>query len=138
MLTLAGHFFSSPKLKYLGLIPLLFVLASCGALKCERDSETAVYARSLSAERLSALYDYSMGLEWSDFGGDYYDQVLPEEILDLPIKLLRVKQRSVIYRLEGCMDHHLDLVVIKAGETAAQIELHSGEVPRIVEVLWPK
>jgi len=117
----------------------VFLLAGCGVGDCEKDSETAIFARNLPKDRLGLLFQYSETLGEESSKEHYYDGTpLPEEISDLPIKVLRVDKRKVLFRLEGCLDHHLDLVVVRTGDNSPRIELRSGEVPRIKEVLWAK
>jgi len=118
-----------------------FALVGCGLPDCSEGSEKANLIRSLSQERLKNLFIYSIGLDSEQRVQDYYDlekNPLPNQVSDLPIKLIRVNKRQVLYRLEGCLDHHLDLVVQKNGKNTPRIELHSEELPRVIEVLWQK
>jgi hypothetical protein len=127
------------KIRNIAVILISVLLVSCGPLECEIDSEKAIFIKALPQQRFEKLYEYSITLDVEPFDQDYFDLTktpLPEEISDLPIKIVRIKERQVLYRLAGCMDHHLDLVVMKSGNNAPRIELRSGEVPRIIEVLW--
>ena len=127
--------------KLLILFLALLVLAGCGGPDCSEGSEKASLVRALSQERFSDLLLYSKGLDSEQSVQHHHDlekNPLPSEISDLPVKLVRVNEKQVLYRLEGCFDHHLDLVVLKDGKDSPRIELRSEEVPRIIEVLWQK
>lgn len=142
-------------LKYLGLsllaligVYVFIILIGSTALlyhdapRCDKDSDSANYARSLSEERLSVLYsDMARMYKISDVpyeGYTSFDQKgLPKEFVDLEIKKVRPKQLNIM--VEGCFDHYMYLHFRGISDAEPnQIILQYGEHPVGMEVLWPK
>ncbi|GAA6140159.1 hypothetical protein NBRC116583_39070 [Arenicella sp. 4NH20-0111] len=120
---------------------LALASVACDIPDCGSNSDNANFLRSLPVERYERLYSYSVSLGSENKTHRHFDlekNPLPKQLSDLPIKVIKVNKRHVLYRLEGCLDHHLDLVLKKTGENSPRIELRSEEHPRIVEVLWEK
>lgn len=61
----------------------------------------------------------------------------PEELSDLPVILIRAREENVMYRLEGCFDHHLDLYVEKP-PSQPTIRMVAGEYEVEEMILWKK
>ena len=128
------------------LIPLLlfFLLASaCTDLgDCGADNPKAQHARSLSQAQLQAIYDDAHSIVEAKYGergccGSINSNELPPEWEHLGIVVVSVHPFKVYLRMEGCMDHHLDLVIISGDDDTSRIELWSGEGPeRRKEILW--
>jgi hypothetical protein len=124
---------------------LIFLLPDCSAT-----SKQARMARSLSQERLGELHRAMTALwaaipeEERDFARVHFSAgQIPKEFEGLNARLVRIRSDDSIIRLQGCMDHHLDLMFHGVGEPISQhedptprITLGSGEFDRRVEVLW--
>lgn len=117
-------------------------LLSHEAPRCDKDSDAANYARSLSEERLTELYRDMERMYKMDEGPyegytSFDKQGLPKEFSDLKIKRVRPKQTSIM--VEGCFDHYM-YMYFKGISNAEpkQIILRYGEHPIGMEVLWPK
>lgn len=129
-------------------IPLLMiaiVLVGCDFPNCSEDAPEVAFARAMSQQRLSKLFEYNEQLLDADaYPTGFLDQPLPEPIADLPVKTIRsdggkrVPELGVYYRLQGCMDHHVDLVVYDSRNDSPRIELWYGENPLEKEILWTR
>jgi len=122
---------------------LLFVFPNCDA-----SSKKGRRAKSLPPERLAELYTAMAKLRnalppekrngYSDLSGEE----IPEEFKDLDCRVVRPGGAYPLIRLEGCMDHHLDIVFFGLGEpvgsrdNSPRIALWSGEFEHIEDVLW--
>jgi hypothetical protein len=127
-----------------GFALLVFVFPSCDA-----DSKEARMARSLSQDRLASLH-HAMSELWrkSPKDAQNFPQVyfsgdrIPKEFDGLNARLVRIRDGRAIIRLQGCMDHHLDMVFSGVGEGSAyggnppSIVLRSGEFDMKFETLW--
>jgi hypothetical protein len=114
---------------------------------CSATSRQAKMARSLSEDRLAELHAVIASLvanvpEGDRFSGRQFSgDSIPSVFMDLDPALVRVGDDSII-RLEGCMDHHLDMRFYGVGESvehgdhSPRIELVSGEFDLKTEVLW--
>ncbi|HEY1122786.1 MAG TPA: hypothetical protein VGE67_14340 [Haloferula sp.] len=73
---------------------------------------------------------------------DLFGEKIPAEFKDLDCRVLRPGGAYPVIRLEGCMDHWLDMVFFGLGEpvgthdNSSRIALWSGEFEHIEEVLW--
>ena len=115
---------------------------------CSAGSKQARMARSLSASRLQELHQAMIALRSSlpederDFRQELWRDDLPPVFHDLNCALVRYGGDSPLIRLEGCMDHHLDLMFYGIGESSQfgdhspRITLVSGEFDVKEEVLW--
>jgi hypothetical protein len=105
---------------------------------CDEGDAEVAFARSLSDARLAKLFlDVRFYAPWRHMSQDE----IPEEFLDLEPLAIRAHQPgSVHFRLRGCMDHHIDLVVYGADapdrDSNPRIELWYDEWPPQHEVLW--
>jgi hypothetical protein len=112
------------------------------APNCDKDSDAANYARSLSDERLAALYsDMARMYKMNDVPYEGYTSFdpkgLPKEFADLKIKKVRPKQANIM--VEGCFDHYMYLHFNGiSDDEPKQIVLQYGEHPVGSEVLWSK
>ena len=127
-----------------GFALLLWVFPNCDA-----DSRQARMARALSQERLASLH-HAMSELWKRSPKDaqnlpqvYFSQdQIPKEFDGLNAKVVRIRHGNAIIRLQGCMDHHLDMVFSGVGEGSAyggnppSIVLCSGEFDMKFETLW--
>ena len=119
---------------------------------CSATSKQAKMVRSLPQERLGELHRAMTAL-WSaippaerdDADMEFFEGQIPNEFDGLNAKLVRIRWGDSIIRLEGCMDHHLDLMFHGVGEPilqdedpAPRITLVSGENNPGVEVIWRK
>ena len=106
---------------------------------CDEDSQEVKFAKSLSQERLAKSFDdvrkYKGYYRFNDA------QDIPVEFSDLNAVLFRRDRYSTKYvqarfRLKGCLDHHVDLVVIyKPGDP--KIKLVWGEhITAGSQILW--
>jgi hypothetical protein len=117
---------------------------------CDADSKQARMAKSLSRERLADLHR-AMAALWSGLPKEdgevahieIHHSKFPAVFDGLNAAFVRIDFGTSIIRLEGCMDHHLDLVFFGVGEPnspgddhSPRIELWSGDYNRKIEVLW--
>ncbi|MEK7950302.1 hypothetical protein [Luteolibacter soli] len=116
---------------------------------CDANSKQGRMARSLSRDQLAGLHR-AMTKLWDKipkeeresahirFGSDQ----IPEEFGGLDAHLVRIRDGNSIIRLQGCMDHYLDLVFYGVGEPTSRgdhsprIVLMSGEHEIQTETLW--
>ena len=112
---------------------LLSILTGCSPVICGADSKKVTYAKALTNLQLEKLFndttEFFQTNERIHFQGE-----LPAQFKDLGIKVIRV-HRGVHLRLQGCFDHHVDLVVFDQGENQ-RIELWYGEENFQKDVLW--
>ncbi len=108
-------------------------LAGCDMSTCGADAPEVRFARSLTQERLSALYESTVDLVAESPARIWqYGRSFPDTLADLPLKAIRMHAWGVHYRLQGCMDHWVDLVVYEGGingnyDPQGRIELWFGE-----------
>ena len=116
---------------------------------CDASSKQGRMANSLPPERLAELYATRAKLrsalpadEREVRRFDLRQEQIPKEFEDLNCRVVRPGGSAPLIRLEGCMDHYLDMVFFGLGDSAARgdnsprIELWSGEHDWIKEVLW--
>lgn len=109
---------------------------------CGKDSEAANYARSLSNQRLTELYNdmarmYGMNEVPYEGYTTFDSRGLPKEFADLKVKIVRPKQTNIM--VEGCFDHYMYLHFKGISDNEPkQIILQYGEHPIGLEVLWPE
>ncbi|WMS87135.1 hypothetical protein [Pleionea litopenaei] len=90
----------------------LFVLLSVKANSCGEDSDSVMFARGLSQDRLSKLYydveRFSLDSNTPYFGLNRDESGLfPEPFSDIEAELVRPKQENIM--LNGCFDHYVFL-----------------------------
>jgi len=138
------------RLKVLALVSLVmggFFFLTTLLPDCSATSRQAKMARSLSEDRLAELHAAITSLvsnvpEEDRFSGRQFSgDSIPSVFVDLDPALIRLGDYPLI-RLEGCMDHHLDMRFYGVGESvehgdhSPRIELVSGEFDVKTEVLW--
>ena len=118
-------------------------LAGCIDVTCDGNDSEAVAARALSKERLERLYtdiaNWGPNKHWTDvYLWDDAKGEVPEQFKDIGAGFAeRTFDGNVVLRLRGCMDHHLDLIVVLAKDEDPRIELRYGEGPTSgQEILW--
>ena len=90
-------------------------------------------ARLLSQERLQRLYTEALPFASGEPGGG----PVPSQFQDLGALALRSHIPGIVHiRLQGCFDHHVDLVAFGESHQGPRIELWYSEHPRQKEVLW--
>ena len=126
-----------------GFLFLMFVFPNCDA-----DSKKGRMVKSLPPERLAELYAAMAKLrnalppEERRRRWDLRGEKIPKEFAGLNCRIVRPGSDYPLIRLQGCMDHYLDMVFFGLGEPAGardnspRIELWSGEHPVIEELLW--
>ena len=126
-----------------GFVFLMFVFPDC-----ESSSRKGRMVKSLPPERFAELYAAMAKLrnalppDERLRRGDLSGQKIPREFADLNCRIVRPGSDYPLIRLQGCMDHYLDMVFFGLGEPAGsrdnspRIELWSGEHPVIQELLW--
>jgi len=128
------------------LILLVFFIVFTGPIpSCTEDSDAVKYARSLSSERLSLLYEdmYKFYANKTSPIGGYYvsseEMEIPIEFEDL--KVARIRPADANIMIEGCFDHsvylHFEGYRFKDTLELKQIILSWGEHSNAgKEVLW--
>lgn len=127
-----------------GFLLLLIVFPNC-----EVTSRQARMARALSQERLAGMH-LAMTKLWATIPEDerniasvsFSGEQIPKEFGGLNARFVRIRGGHSIIRLQGCFDHHQDLIFYGVGEPTTygdhspRIDLHSGEHDVTVETLW--
>ena len=124
---------------------LIFIVFTGPTPSCTEDSDAVKYARSLSSERLSILYDdmYKFYLSKASPIGGYYissgEMEIPKEFGDLKVARIRPSDANIM--IEGCFDHyvylHFEDYRFKDAPEIKQIILSWGEHSNTgKEVLW--
>jgi hypothetical protein len=128
-----------------GFALLLLMVPDCGA-----DSKQARMAKALSQERLASLH-HAMKQLWAAIPEQergfasmkFSGEKIPREFGGLHARWVGIHHGSSIIRLQGCFDHHLDLVFHGVGEPTGpvveppRIDLRSGEHAMMrTETLW--
>jgi hypothetical protein len=114
---------------------------------CSAGSKQARMARALSAARLQELHQAMIDLRASlpederDYRTEFWGDEIPAPFKGLDCALVRCDGDTTLIRLEGCMDHHLDMRFYGVGEPVEpgdvpRITLVSGEFDRKEELLW--
>lgn len=134
----------------LGVVVLLFVILLWLMPDCSASSKRAKKARALSPDQFRELHRVMTELRASipeeerDFQTDLWGDRIPPSLRGLNPAVVRVGGDHQVIRLEGCMDHFLDLRFYGIGEKPGVVEedlsprivLWSGEFERREEVLW--
>ena len=134
----------------LGVVVLLLVLLLWSMPDCSASSKQAKKARALSPEQFQELHRVMTELRASipeedrDYQNDLWGDRIPPSLRGLDPAVVRVGGDHQVIRLEGCMDHFLDLRFYGLGEKPGVVEkdlsprivLVSGEFDRQEEVLW--
>lgn len=122
-------------------------LVSCRGIgfTCDEDSRAVAAARALDGARLERLYADAEELfrkTPTSRLGPVEVSPIPDEFKDIDPILMRVHSDgifpdSVLLRLKGCLDHHVDLHVNSIAKADASITVSWGEGPTAGdEVLW--
>lgn len=102
---------------------LIFLLPACSSSSCDTDSKEVAFVKSLSNLQLTKIFtdtkEFFLTNERMHFGGK-----IPAQFTEIGVKAIRV-HRGIHLRLQGCMDHYVDLVVFEQ-EQNQRIELWYG------------
>ena len=117
---------------------------------CSAGSKQARMARDLPTDRLEELHQAMIDLRASipederDYREEFWGDDIPAQFHGLDCALVRFGGDMPLIRLEGCMDHHLDMRFYGVGEStqfgdhSPRITLVSGEFDIREEVLWQR
>ena len=119
--------------RFLSLLVVVFLQGCVGDTTCDNDHESVLAAKSLSDDRLAALYRDSEVL--LRLGTSVDLAPIPDEFQDLePIYLRRIGEAALDIKLASCFDHG---VFLRADAKSGQVTLRFGEGPTSgEEVLW--
>ena len=124
---------------------VVFIVFTGPIPSCTEDSDAVRYARSLSSERLSILYNdmKKFYINKTSPAGGYYvssgEMEIPIEFKDLEVAKIRPADANIM--IEGCFDHyvylHFEGYRFKKAPEIKQITLSWGEHSNAgKEILW--